>query len=236
MNDSPILTRRGFLGVAGAAAAIGLIRPLGVFAEDPKPADAFTLAPLPYGFDALEPAIDKETMQIHHDKHHAAYVANLNKAVAGTEHAKKSVEDLLKGLSGLPADIQTAVRNHAGGHFNHTLFWNSMKKGGGGEATGKLADAIKGSFTSFDAFKTAFSDKATKHFGSGWAWLSAKDGKLEISSLPNQDSPLSAGSTPILGLDVWEHAYYLKYQNKRADYINAWWSIVDWDSVGKRLP
>ncbi len=236
MNESPILSRRGFLTAAGAVAAAGLLRPTLGFAEDARPADPFSLPALPYGFDALEPAIDKETMQIHHGKHHAAYVAGLNKAVAGTEHAKKSIEELLKGLSSLPAEIQTPVRNAGGGHHNHSIFWTSMKNGGGGEPGGKLGDAIKGAFTSFDAFKTAFSEKAVKHFGSGWAWLVAKDGKLELMSLPNQDSPLSGGATPILGLDIWEHAYYLKYQNKRADYVNAWWSIVNWDDVAKRLP
>ncbi|MCC6740331.1 MAG: superoxide dismutase [Planctomycetia bacterium] len=236
MNDSPLLSRRGFLATAGAAAAAGLLKPALALAEDARPADPFTLPPLPYAFDALEPAIDKETMQIHHDKHHAAYVANLNKAIITSEHVGKPIETLLKGLSTLPADLQTAVRNHGGGHHNHALFWTAMKPGGGGEPSGKLADAIKGAFTSFDAFRTAFNEKAVKHFGSGWAWLVSKDGKLELLSLPNQDSPLSSGATPILGLDVWEHAYYLKYQNRRADYVNAWWGVVNWEEVGKRLP
>ncbi|NUN48164.1 MAG: superoxide dismutase [Candidatus Brocadiae bacterium] len=229
------LSRRHFLAAAGATAALGLARPLATLGEDLRAADSFILTPLPYPVEALEPAIDRETMTIHHGKHHAGYVANLNKAVAGTPHARKKIEELLTTLAELPAEIQGQVRNNGGGHHNHMLFWTGMKGGGGGEPTGKLADAIKSTFAGFDAFKTAFAEKAMKQFGSGWAWLVAREGKLELMSLPNQDSPLTIGATPILGLDVWEHAYYLKYQNRRADYVNAWWSVVDWTTVGSRF-
>ncbi len=200
------------------------------------------MPPLPYAFDALEPHIDARTMEIHHDRHHKAYVDNLNKAVADApELAKKSVEDLLKDLNSVPEKIRPAIRNHGGGHFNHSLFWQMMKKDGGGEPKGELAKALEG-FGGFQGFKQQFTDMAMKVFGSGWVWLDAeRDGKLGITTRPNQDSTLSDSRggksgvfAPILGLDVWEHAYYLKYQNKRADYITAWWNVVNWDFVAER--
>jgi superoxide dismutase, Fe-Mn family len=195
----------------------------------------FTLPPLPYPYDALEPHIDARTMEIHHDKHHAAYVANLNKAVADfPDLGKKSVEDLMKELNAVPEKIRTAVRNNGGGHYNHSLFWQMMKKDGGGEPTGELAKAMDTAFASFASFKENFSKAALGQFGSGWAWLVSDGGKLKIEPSPNQDTPLSMGQTPLLGLDVWEHAYYLKYQNKRADYITAWWNVVKWDFVAER--
>jgi len=200
---------------------------------------AFTLPPLPYAFDALEPYIDKQTMEIHHDKHHAAYVANLNKAVAGwpdfkTRLGDMSIEVLLKDLNSVPENIRTAVRNNGGGHYNHSLFWQMMKKGGGGEPTGDLAAAISTSFGNFSAFKDNFSKAALGQFGSGWAWLVLDGSTLKIETMPNQDTSLSAGHPPLLGLDVWEHAYYLKYQNKRADYITAWFNVVNWDFASER--
>ena len=195
----------------------------------------FTLPPLPYALDALEPHIDARTMEIHHDKHHAAYVTNLNKAVADfPELGKKSVEDLLKDLNSVPEKIRTAVRNQGGGHYNHSLFWQMMRKDGGGETSPQFTRALDAAFGNFADFKTKFTDAATKIFGSGWAWLVWQDGKLAIQSAPNQDSPLSQDAQPLLGLDVWEHAYYLKYQNKRADYIAAWWNVVNWDFVAER--
>jgi superoxide dismutase, Fe-Mn family len=199
----------------------------------------FTLPPLPYAYDALEPHIDARTMEIHHDKHHAAYVANLNKAVAGwpemPDPGKKSVADLLKDLNAIPEKIRPAVRNNGGGHYNHSLFWQMMKKDGGGQPVGELARAIDSGYGSFSNFKTQFAEAATKVFGSGWAWLILQDGKLAIQGTPNQDSPISSGATPLLGLDVWEHAYYLKYQNKRADYIAAWWNVVNWDFAAEQF-
>ena len=195
----------------------------------------FTLPPLPYAYDALEPHIDAQTMQIHHDKHHAAYIANLNKAVADfPDLGKKPVEDLLKDLNSVPEKIRTTVRNNGGGHYNHSLFWQMMKKGGGGEPAGDLAKAIDTSFGSFSAFKDNFSKAALGQFGSGWAWLILDGSAVKIEPTANQDSPLSSGKTPLLGVDVWEHAYYLKYQNKRADYITAWWNVVNWDFVADR--
>jgi superoxide dismutase, Fe-Mn family len=196
----------------------------------------FTLPPLPYAFDALEPHIDAQTMQIHHDKHHAAYVANLNKAVAEfPDLGKKPVEDLLKDLSAVPAKIRTAVRNNGGGHYNHSMFWQMMKKNGGGEPSGELSKAIDGKFGSFDAFKKQFTKAALGQFGSGWAWLVSDGGDLKIESTPNQDSPISEGKQPLLGLDVWEHAYYLKYQNRRPDYTAAWFNVINWDYVAQRF-
>ncbi len=196
---------------------------------------AFTLDPLPYAHNALEPHIDEQTMQIHHGKHHQAYVDNLNKAIAGTEHESKSLEQLV----GQAGSINTAVRNNGGGHWNHTFFWNSMSAQGGGLPTGQLAEAINSAFGSFDAFKEKFSQAGLTRFGSGWAWLIVKEGKLDICSTPNQDNPLmdvaETKGTPILGADVWEHAYYLKYQNRRADYINAFWNVVDWQVVEARM-
>ena len=193
----------------------------------------FTLPNLPYPNDALVPHIDAKTMEIHHGKHHAAYVAKANAALEGTAWADKPVEEVLKNLAKLPADIQGAVRNNAGGHANHTLFWATMSPTGGGKPTGPLAAAIDATFGGFDAFKTQFANAAATRFGSGWAWLVVDGGgKLAITSTPNQDSPLFDGHTPLLGLDVWEHAYYLNYQNRRPDYIDAFWNVVSWDAVG----
>lgn len=194
---------------------------------------AFTLPDLPYPHNALEPHIDARTMEIHHGKHHAAYVNNVNSAIAGTEFDNMSVEDLLKNINNVPEDKRTAVRNNGGGHANHTLFWQLMSPNGGGEPTGELANAINSTFGSFDEFKKQFSAAATGRFGSGWAWLVVNNGKLEVTSTPNQDSPLMEGKTPVLGLDVWEHAYYLNYQNRRPDYITAWWNVVNWDKVAE---
>jgi Fe-Mn family superoxide dismutase len=198
---------------------------------------AYTLPALPYAFDALEPSIDARTMEIHHDKHHAAYVANVNKALEGhPDLAALPVEKLIADLEKVPEAIRTAVRNNGGGHANHTLFWESLGTGKGGEPTGTLGAAIGSTFGSFENFKTAFSDAAMKRFGSGWAWLSRDpQGKLLIESTANQDSPIMHGNTPLLGLDVWEHAYYLLYQNRRADYVNAFYNVIDWDAVSKRL-
>jgi Fe-Mn family superoxide dismutase len=196
---------------------------------------AHEVPPLPYPFDALEPHIDARTMEIHHDKHHAAYVSNLNKALEGhADLQKKRVEDLLRDIKKVPEDIRTAVQNNGGGHANHTLFWTIMSADGGGEPEGELADAIAESFKSFSAFKEQLSDAAVKRFGSGWSWLSVGKDGLKVHSTPNQDSPLMEGRTPILGLDVWEHAYYLKYQNRRPDYVAAWWNVVNWEEVGRR--
>ncbi len=195
---------------------------------------AFTLPNLPYAFNALEPHIDAKTMEIHHDKHHAAYVNNLNAALTGDD-VNKSIEDILKDIS----KYSPAVRNNGGGHYNHSLFWTIMKQGGGGAPTGALADAIKAAFTSFDEFKTKFAGAGATRFGSGWAWLVSNGGKLSIGSTPNQDNPLMDVSelkgTPIMGLDVWEHAYYLHYQNRRPDYITAWWNVINWEEVAKRF-
>ncbi len=197
---------------------------------------AHVLPPLPYAFDALEPYIDKMTMEIHHDKHHNAYVTNLNKALEGqTALQGLSVEELLAGLDRVPENIRTAVRNNGGGHMNHSMFWQIMKKGGGGEPKGPLAEAILSTFGSFADFKARFSQAGATRFGSGWAWLQIKDGKLAVDSTANQDNPIMNGATGIMGLDVWEHAYYLKYQNKRPDYIEAWWSVVNWDAIEQRF-
>jgi superoxide dismutase, Fe-Mn family len=197
---------------------------------------AYVVPPLPYAFDALEPYIDKLTMEIHHDKHHGAYVTNLNKALEGHADLQAlSIEDLLTHLDRVPENIRTAVRNNGGGHMNHSMFWKIMKKGGGGEPKGKVAEAIQSSFGSFADFKTKFSQAGVTRFGSGWAWLLYKDGKLTIDSTPNQDNPVMNGAKPVMGLDVWEHAYYLKYQNKRPDYIEAWWNVVNWDEIEKNL-
>lgn len=195
---------------------------------------AFTLPDLPYPTDALEPHIDAKTMEIHHGKHHAAYVAKLNAAVEGTEFESKSIEELLSDLGALPDAIRGAVQNNGGGHANHTLFWTSLSASGGGEPTGELADAINSAFGSFNEFKAKFSDAAATRFGSGWAWLVSEGGSLTICSTPNQDTPVMEGKTPILGLDVWEHAYYLNYQNRRPDYVAAFFNIVDWAAVSER--
>ncbi|EST55046.1 superoxide dismutase [Brevibacillus panacihumi W25] len=197
---------------------------------------AHQLPALPYAHDALEPHIDKQTMEIHHGRHHATYVNNLNAALEGHADLQgKSVEELISNLDALPEGIRTAVRNNGGGHANHTLFWEVMSPNGGGAPTGELADAINAAFGSFDNFKAEFAKAATGRFGSGWAWLIADGGKVAITSTPNQDSPIMEGKTPILGLDVWEHAYYLNYQNKRPDYIAAFWNVVNWDEVSKRF-
>ena len=219
-----------------AIAAAGKIQTLqAAAAGGAAPSGPFTVPPLPYPFDALEPHIDAKTMEIHHDKHHAAYVTNLNKAIADApDLAQKSVEDLLKDLNSLPEKVRTAVRNQGGGHFNHTLFWQVMKKGGGGEPKSELASAIDKSFNSFSGFKDKFTEAATKVFGSGWAWLVSDGGTLKIESSPNQDSPISQGKQPLLGIDVWEHAYYLKYQNRRPEYIAAWYNVINWDFVSER--
>ncbi len=190
------------------------------------------LPPLPYPSDALEPYIDKLTMEIHHGKHHAAYVNNLNKALeAQTQLQSLSLDALLTSLDKVPENIRTAVRNNAGGHSNHSMFWKIMKKGGGGEPRGELADAIKSAFGSFADFRAKLTQTAIGRFGSGWAWLFIKDGKLILDSTPNQDSPIMAGGKPVMGLDVWEHAYYLKYQNRRPEYVEAWWNVVNWDAI-----
>jgi len=199
---------------------------------------AFTLPDLPYAHDALEPTIDARTMEIHHGKHHGGYVNNLNKSIEGTDLAAQSLEEILAGISKHPA----GVRNNAGGHYNHSLFWQIMSSpgsGGGGQPGGELADAINSSFSSFDGFKEEFSKAAATRFGSGWAWLVVQNGKLVITSTPNQDNPVmdvaEVNGTPVLGLDVWEHAYYLNYQNRRPDYIAAWWNVVNWQEVEKRF-
>jgi Fe-Mn family superoxide dismutase len=193
---------------------------------------AYTTPDLPYAYDALEPYIDSLTMEIHHDKHHAGYTTKLNKALEGTEYADKPIEDLLKGLNSLPDSIRTAVRNNGGGHFNHGLFWEILSPKGGGRPDGKLAEALDSAFGDFDSFSEQFSAAAAGRFGSGWAWLAVDgDGGLKILSTPNQDSPLTDGLTPILGLDVWEHAYYLKYQNRRPDYIKSFFNLIHWDRV-----
>src|SRR6201987_3804869 len=206
---------------------------------------AFTLPPLPYPFDALEPHIDAKTMEIHHDKHHGTYVSNLNKALeTHPDLQKKSLEELLSNLDSIPENIRAAVRNNAGGHWNHSLFWTQLKKGGGGEPKGDLATAIKSAFGSFADFQAKFTAAGLGRFGSGWAWLMVKDGKLVIASTPNQDTPISVtkenfpalpAGKAVLGLDVWEHSYYLKYQNRRADYIAAWWNVVNWDSAAEQF-
>jgi Fe-Mn family superoxide dismutase len=197
---------------------------------------AHEVPPLPYDYNALEPHIDEQTMRIHHDKHHAAYVTNLNAALEKhPDLQKKSIEDLLKSINSVPEDIRTAVRNNGGGHANHTMFWEIMGPGKGGAPAGALGDAIKSSFGDLETFKKQMNDAGVKRFGSGWAWLIDAGGKLVIESTANQDSPIMEGKKPILGIDVWEHAYYLKYQNRRPDYLAAWWNVVNWDAVAKRF-
>ena len=242
MNRRKFLANTGIVGaglLGGGKGAPGLLR-AGTAANsdsnltpEEKPV-AFSVPPLPYSFDALEPYIDAKTMEIHHDKHHGAYVTNLNKALDGhADLQAKSIDDLLKGLDSIPENIRTAVRNNGGGHWNHSLFWTQMKKGGGGEPKGDLSAAIASAFGSFAGFQEKFAAAGLGRFGSGWAWLVVRDGKLAIDSTPNQDTPylLAGGSKAVLGLDVWEHAYYLKYQNLRADYIKAWWNVVNWDKA-----
>ncbi len=248
-----MMTRREALKTTALLATAAAVP--GAFAQEPfrmtqplitsqPPAGPFTVPPLPYPFDALEPHIDARTIEIHHDKHHAAYVANLNKAIADAPEnareslAKESVEVLLMNLNtAVPEKIRTAVRNNGGGHYNHSLFWQMMKKGGGGEPRGELATAIDSRFKNFAAFKDEFTKAALGQFGSGWAWLvfNPTDKSLSVESTPNQDSPLSQNRRPLLGIDVWEHAYYLKYQNRRTDYIAAWWNVVNWDVVAERF-
>ena len=197
---------------------------------------AHAVPPLPYDYNALEPHIDEQTMRIHHDKHHAAYVNNLNAALEKHPGLQsKSVEDLIRGINTVPEDVRTAVRNNGGGHLNHTMFWEIMGPGKGGEPRGGVADAIKSTFGDFEKFKTQMNDAGVKRFGSGWAWLIDVGGKLVIESTANQDSPLMEGKKVILGIDVWEHAYYLKYQNRRPDYLAAWWNVINWDAVNNRF-
>jgi Fe-Mn family superoxide dismutase len=196
---------------------------------------AYTVPPLPYAYDALEPHIDEATMKVHHDKHHQAYVDKANAALEGTPLADTAIEDVLKDLSQVPEDKRTAVQNNGGGHYNHTLFWESMSPNGGSAPEGALAQAIDSVFGSFDAFKSSLKEAGVNRFGSGWSWLVHNGSELAIVSTPNQDNPISNGSTPLLGVDVWEHAYYLKYQNRRPDYIDAWWNVVDWSKVAERF-
>ncbi|MDN7240465.1 superoxide dismutase [Planococcus sp. N028] len=197
---------------------------------------AYQLPELPYAYDALEPHIDKETMNIHHTKHHNTYVTNVNAALEGHEDlSSKSVEELVSDLNSVPEDIRTAVRNNGGGHANHSLFWQLLSPNGGGNPTGALAEAIDSKFGSFDEFKTKFENAGKTRFGSGWAWLVLNNGELEVTSTANQDSPLMEGQTPLLGVDVWEHAYYLQYQNRRPDYLAAFWNVVNWEEVSRRF-
>jgi Fe-Mn family superoxide dismutase len=196
---------------------------------------AYSVPPLPYAYDALEPHIDKLTMEIHHDKHHQAYVDKANAALAGTPLENASVEDVLKDLSQVPEDKRTAVRNNGGGHYNHSLFWESMSPSGGGEPSGALGEAIASTFGSFSDFQAKLKEAGVNQFGSGWSWLVHDGSGLAVLGTPNQDNPISSGKTPLLGVDVWEHAYYLKYQNRRPDYLDAWWSTVDWGQVAKRF-
>jgi Fe-Mn family superoxide dismutase len=195
---------------------------------------AYEVPPLPYDYNALEPTIDEQTMQLHHDKHHQAYVDKANGALEGTDLDGKPIEDILKDLSQVPEDKRGVVRNNGGGHYNHSLFWESMGPGKGGAPSGDLGAAIDEAFGSFDAFKEQFEAAGVGQFGSGWAWLVLDGGQLKVRSSANQDNPVSDGQVPLLGNDVWEHAYYLKYQNKRPDYLKAWWDVVDWDKVGER--
>ena len=196
---------------------------------------AYEVPPLPYGYDALEPHIDEATMRVHHDKHHQTYVDKANGALTGTEWDGRPVEEVLQDLSALPADKRTVVRNNGGGHYNHTLFWGSMGPGKGGEPDGALREAIDGAFGSFDEFRAKLKDAGVNQFGSGWAWLVHDGSGLAVVGTPNQDNPISEGSTPLLGVDVWEHAYYLKYQNRRPEYLQAWWNTVDWNKVAERF-
>ncbi len=196
---------------------------------------AFSVPDLSYAFDALEPHIDARTMEIHHDKHHAAYVTNLNAALEGTDWADKPIDEVLRNLDSIPEDKRAAVRNNGGGHANHTLFWEIMGPGGGGDPSGALGDAITEKFGSVADLKAAVNDAGVKRFGSGWTWLVADGSGLSVKSTPNQDTPVMEGETPILGIDVWEHAYYLNYQNRRPDYLEAWWNVVDWNAVGAKF-
>ncbi len=237
MNPLHSVTRRDVIKTMGAGVALVS---LGALASSSLAASAaasgltqpFSLPKLNYGYDALEPHLDARTMEIHHTKHHQAYINNANQALAGQASLQKmSAEELLRSLDRAPEAIRTTLRNNVGGHHNHALFWQMIGPKAGGTPKGPLADAMTKTFGSFDAFKTQFGEAAAKRFGSGWAWLTRRDGKLAISSTANQDSPLSEGTTPLLGLDVWEHAYYLKYQNRRADYIAAFWNVVNWEQI-----
>jgi Fe-Mn family superoxide dismutase len=231
------IDRRNFLLLAGAGgiATVFGVLPKFALAQD-APTGPFTLPPLPYDYNALEPYIDAETMMFHHDKHHAAYIKKLNEAVSKyPELASKSAEDLLTNINGLPKDIQSIVRNNGGGHVNHTMFWQIMSPDGGGQPTGAIAEAITQAFGSFAAFQEQFNDAGAKQFGSGWAWLVLDGNKqLKVIGLPNQDSPLMEGASPIMGNDVWEHAYYLTYRNKRDEYLKNWWNVVNWEEINKR--
>jgi superoxide dismutase, Fe-Mn family len=229
------VNRRQVLQSAGAGVAALALCPLSAVAQDKK-APGFQLPKLEYPFDALEPHIDAQTMEIHHDKHHAAYVANLNKALAGHPEllSKEHVSDILRDIDKVPQSIRQAVVNNGGGHANHTMFWRIMKPKGGGKPSGELAKAIDDAFGTFDKFQATLSNAATTQFGSGWGWLVLAKGKLEVYGDKNQDSPYMKGHSPLLGIDVWEHAYYLKYQNRRPDYIKAWWNVVNWDAVAER--
>jgi superoxide dismutase, Fe-Mn family len=195
---------------------------------------AYEVPPLPYDYAALEPHIDEQTMRLHHDKHHQAYVDKANGALDGTEHEGKPIEEVIANLDALPDDIRGVVRNNGGGHLNHSLFWESMSPDGGGEPSGDLASAIDDAFGSFDAFKEQFEAAGANQFGSGWAWLVLDGGSLKVTSTANQDNPVSSGQTPLVGNDVWEHAYYLKYNNRRPEYLKAWWNVVNWDKVAER--
>lgn len=231
------LNRRHFLVLLGASAGAFLLDSCAAAETSPPRISTIELPPLPYAYDALEPHIDAKTMQFHHDKHHAAYVNNLNKALDKYPELKnKTVEQLLQNLDNVPADIRTTVRNNGGGHVNHSMFWKIMKPNGGGEPTGEIATAINDNFGNFADFKKQFNEAGAGRFGSGWVWLVRnKNGKLEITTTANQDSPLMEGKSPIFGNDVWEHAYYLKYQNRRPDYLDAWWNVVNWDEINQRF-
>lgn len=245
--DNFLTSRRKFLTGAAAVVAAAWAAPVvgqqqttgtGSTGTDSSSGGPFKLPPLPYPYDALEPHIDVQTMRIHHDKHHAGYVAKLNKAVSGQQElGAKSVEDLLRDIDSVPESIRTDVKNNGGGHANHTMFWETMSPGGAKNPSGELADAINSRFGSFDSFKKEFEEAGAKRFGSGWVWLVKPQGQsaLDIISTANQDSPLLEGHQPIMGNDVWEHAYYLKYQNKRDDYLSAWWNVVNWDKVAERF-
>ena len=232
-----MLTRRELLSTVGGAALAAVATPrMAAAAQTPAASGPFTLAALPYPAAALEPHIDAQTMTIHHDRHHQAYVTGLNAAVAKEPSvAGRPLDDLLRNLGAVPESIRTAVQNHGGGHYNHMHFWALMAPNAGGAPTGAAAAAIAGAFGSFDTFKQQFAQAAAARFGSGWAWLSDDRGKLVIHSTANQDTPLADGRKPLIGLDVWEHAYYLKYQNRRADYVTAFWNVINWTEVNRRL-
>lgn len=238
MNLPEDVSRRNFLQVSAiTGAAVLSSLPHAAFAQTQSSASTgpYKLPPLPYDFNALEPAIDAKTMEIHHDKHHGGYVKNLNAAIEGTSLGDQSIEDLMRNLSDVPENIRTAVRNNGGGHANHSLFWTIMSPDGGGEPRGELAAAVQKDLGGYADFKAALSDAASKRFGSGWAWLCVGDDKkLHVESTPNQDTPLSKGHTPVLGLDVWEHAYYLNYQNRRGDYVAAFFDLINWPEVAER--